>query len=116
MADAGFDFAFAIGISDPARHGDRAVVRQHIAVQRIERGIVDVGDEHALAQIVEHDDARGAAQPAKGSSRAVRPRSANWNGRSAGEPTCGCSPASSRTAGCAGTCRSAGSRTIGPVP
>src|ERR1019366_5516697 len=27
---------------------------------------VNVGDKHALAQIVEHDDARSAAQPAKG--------------------------------------------------
>jgi hypothetical protein len=66
MTDARFDFAFAVGILYPARHGDRAVVRQHVAIKRIQRGIVNVGDEHALAQIVEHDDARGAAQPAKG--------------------------------------------------
>ena len=39
---------------------------QHVAVQRIERGIVDVGSEHALAQIVEHDHASDATQPAKG--------------------------------------------------
>ena len=67
MTDAGFDFAFAVGILNPARHGDRAVVRQHVAIKRIESGIVNVGDEHALAQIVEHDDAGGAAQPAKSS-------------------------------------------------
>ena len=42
-------------------------MRQNIAIEGIESGIVNVGDEHALAQIVEHDDARGAAQPAKGS-------------------------------------------------
>ncbi len=77
VTDAGFDFAFAVGILNPARHGDRAVVRQHVAIKRIESGIVNVGDEHALAQIVEHDDASSAA-----------------------------SPASSRTAECAGTCRS----------
>ena len=67
VADAGFDFAFAIRILDPTRQGDRAVVREHVAIERIESGIVDVGDEHALAQIVEHDDAGGAAQSAKGS-------------------------------------------------
>ena len=66
MADAGFDFAFAIGILNAAGHGHRAVVREHIPIERIECGIVDVGDEHALAQIVEHDDAGSATQPAKG--------------------------------------------------
>ena len=39
---------------------------QHVAVQRVERGIVDVGREHAFAQVVEHDHSRDAAQPAKG--------------------------------------------------
>ena len=67
VADAGFDFAFAIGILNAAGHGHRAVVREHIAIERIQSGIVNVGDEHALAQIVEHDDAGGAAQSAKGS-------------------------------------------------
>src|ERR1035437_4481975 len=66
MTDARFDLAFAVGILDAAGHGHRAVVREHIAIEGIESGIVNVGDEHALAQIVEHDDARGAAQPAKG--------------------------------------------------
>ncbi len=67
MANAGFDFAFAVGILNAARHGHRAVVREYVAIEGIESRIVNVGDEHALAQIVEHDDARGAAQPAKGS-------------------------------------------------
>ncbi len=66
MTDARFDFAFAVGILYAAGHGHCAVVRQHVAVKRIERGIVNVGDEHAFAQIVEHDDAGGATQPAKG--------------------------------------------------
>src|SRR5579859_183068 len=61
MADAGFDFALAIWVLDATRHGDRAVMREHVAIERIESGIVDVGDEHAFAQIVEHDDARGPA-------------------------------------------------------
>ena len=39
---------------------------EHIAVQGVERGIVDVGGEHALAQIIEHNDARAATQPAEG--------------------------------------------------
>ena len=43
VADAGFDFTFSIRVSDSARHGHHAVVRKHIAVERIERGIVDVG-------------------------------------------------------------------------
>ena len=61
VTDAGFDFALAIGILNATRHGNRAVVREHVAVERIESGIVDVGDEHALAQIVENDDASSSA-------------------------------------------------------
>ncbi len=38
---------------------------EHIAIQRVQRRIVDVGREHAFAQIIEHDHARGSAQPAK---------------------------------------------------
>ena len=66
MSDAGFDFTFSIRISDPARHSHHAVVGEHIPKERIERGLVDVGSEHAFAQIVEHDHARAAAEPAKG--------------------------------------------------
>ena len=66
MADARFHLPFSIRIADAARHRDRAVVRQHVPVQRIERGIVDVRGEHALAQVVEDHDPRGSAQPAKG--------------------------------------------------
>src|SRR5271165_1403540 len=67
MTNAGFDLTFAIGILNAARHSYRAVVRQDIAIKRIQRGIVHVGNEYALAQIVEYDDARGATQPAKSS-------------------------------------------------
>ena len=56
---------FAIGIADAARQRDDAVVREHVAIERIERRVVDVRREHALAQIVEDDDARRAAEPAK---------------------------------------------------
>ena len=66
MSDAGLDLAFAIRVSNPARHGHHAVVGKHIAVQRIERGFVDVGGEHALAQIVEHHHPRAATETTKG--------------------------------------------------
>lgn len=38
MTDAGFDLPFAIGIADAARQGDHAVVREHIAIERIHPG------------------------------------------------------------------------------
>ena len=66
VADAGFDLPLAIGIADAARQRDDAVVREHVAVERIERRVVDVRREHAFAEIVEDDDADGAAEPAKG--------------------------------------------------
>jgi hypothetical protein len=40
-------------------------MRQNVAVQRVQRGIVDVGCKDALAEIVEHDHSRGTSQPAK---------------------------------------------------
>jgi len=51
---------------DTTRQGHGAVMLKHIAVQRVERGIVDVGGEHALAQIIQHHNARAATQPAEG--------------------------------------------------
>src|ERR1035441_1344954 len=50
----------------------------------------------------------GSPRPAGGRpSGAVRPTSASWSGTPAGEPTCGCSRASTRISVCAGTCRCA---------
>ena len=65
MPDAGFDFAFAIGIADATRQRDDAVVREHVAIERIERRVVDVRREHAFFEIVEDDDAHRAAEPTK---------------------------------------------------
>ena len=65
VADARFDLALAVWIAHAAWQRDCAVVLQHVAVQRIERGIVDVGREHAFAQIIEHDHASGPAEPAE---------------------------------------------------
>ena len=65
VADGGLDLALAIGIADAARQGDDAVVGQHVAVERIERGVVDVGSEDAFLEVVEDDDVYGAAQPAE---------------------------------------------------
>jgi hypothetical protein len=65
VADARFDFAFAIGIADAARQADDAVMREHVTVQRVERRLVDIGREHALLQIVEDDRPRRPAQPTK---------------------------------------------------
>ncbi len=51
VAHSGFHFALAVWILYAAGQGDDAVMGQHVAVQRIKRGIVDVRREHALAQI-----------------------------------------------------------------
>ena len=65
MTDAGFDFAFAIRVLHSAWKRCDAVVLQHITVQRIERGLINVGREHALAQIIEHHHASDSTEPAK---------------------------------------------------
>ena len=114
VADAGFDFAFAIGIAHAARQGDDAVVREHVAIERIEGRVVDVWREHAFAQVVEHDDLDRAAQAGETPARGARPRSAHSIATSAGARICASSRASARRAACAGTCPVFGSRTIGP--
>jgi hypothetical protein len=73
VADAGFHFSFAIRISDAARQSDDAVVCEHVAVERIQRGIVDVRDEHAFAQVVEHHHVSNPAEPAKRSLMQFHP-------------------------------------------
>jgi hypothetical protein len=58
MRDARLDLAFPIWISHPARQCYRAIVLQHIPVQRIDRRIVNVGREYAFAQVIEDHDTR----------------------------------------------------------
>jgi hypothetical protein len=40
-------------------------VPQHIAVERVEGGLVDVRRENPLLEVIEHHDVDGAAEPAK---------------------------------------------------
>ena len=74
MADAPFHFPLAIRIADAAGQRDNTVVSKHVAVQRIDGGIVDVWFDHPLAQIVEHGDSCHSAQPAEGSLVQLSPR------------------------------------------
>ena len=66
MADAALDFSFPIRMPDPAGQRHSAIVPEHVAVERVERGIVDVGRENAFAQIIEDNHASDTTQPAKG--------------------------------------------------
>ena len=65
VANARFDFAFAIRIAHATWEADDPIVREHVAIDGIERRVVDVRREHAFFEIVEDDEARRAAQPAK---------------------------------------------------
>jgi len=77
-------------------------VGEDVAIEWMRRGIVDVGDEHAFAQVIEHDDAR----PTTRRRDAFSCNSAqSWSGRSASERPCGCARASARTIACDGTVR-----------
>lgn len=66
VADAALDLALAIRVVDAAWQGDGAVVSEHVAVERVERRIVDVGFQDAFAEIVEDHGASGATQAAEG--------------------------------------------------
>jgi len=38
---------------------------QHVAIEGIQAGIVDVGRQYPFPQIIQNDDPRGSAQPPK---------------------------------------------------
>ena len=52
VCDSGLDLSLPIWISDTTREGDRTVVSQDVAVERIELGVVDIRLEDAFAQVV----------------------------------------------------------------
>ena len=65
VANGGLHLAFSIWILDPAGQGDRTVVCQHVAIERIDSGIVEVWDQHAFAKVIEHQEARSPTQSTK---------------------------------------------------
>ncbi len=65
MVDSGLDFSLSIRIAHLARKRRHTVVRQDIAIQGIQARIVEVRRQHALAKVVQHDDTRRSAKPAK---------------------------------------------------
>src|ERR1700677_2754697 len=53
VADTRLNFSISIWVLDPTRQSDGAIVRQDVAIERIQNGIIDVRDEDALAQIIQ---------------------------------------------------------------
>jgi hypothetical protein len=45
--------------------GFKDIFGEDVAIEWIQSGIVEVGDEHAFAQVIEHDDARTTTQATK---------------------------------------------------
>ena len=66
IPDTRFHFALSIRILNPARHGDSAVVSQHVTIERIQTRIVDIGQEYAFLQVVEHHDFGRTTQSTEG--------------------------------------------------
>ena len=66
MADAAFHFAFSVWIIHAAGQRAGAIVGQHVAVDRVQLRIVEVGGFNAFAEIVEHEDFGYAAELAEG--------------------------------------------------
>src|SRR5258708_8364738 len=65
VSDGGLGFSVWVWVFGAARQGHCTVVGEDVAIEWIQRGIVDVGDEHAFAQVIEHDDARTTTQATK---------------------------------------------------
>ena len=66
VSHARFHFSFAIRILDPTRQRYRSVVGEHVAIEWVQSGVVDIGDEHTFFKVIEHDDARTATQSPEG--------------------------------------------------
>ncbi len=65
VPDPRLHLPLAIGMAYAARQREGAVVREDVAVERIEPRVVDVRREHALAKVVEHCRAWRPAEAAK---------------------------------------------------
>src|SRR5262245_55973872 len=65
MSNTGFHFPFPIWIRYATWKCDGAIMAQHVMVERIERGIIDVRSEYAFAQVIEHHHTRRTSEPAK---------------------------------------------------
>jgi hypothetical protein len=66
VADGVLHAALAVGVAHAGRVGHDLVVGQGGGVQRVELGLVQVGLEHALLEVVQHDVAAGAAEVVPG--------------------------------------------------
>jgi len=53
VADPGLDLPFAIRITHATRERDHAVMGEDIAIERIQRRVVDIRREDAFSQVVE---------------------------------------------------------------
>jgi hypothetical protein len=60
-------------IPDATGQRDDAIVREHVAIERVQGGVVEVRREHALPQIVEDDDRDRPRPVAETFPRAARP-------------------------------------------
>jgi hypothetical protein len=67
VADARFDFPFTIGITDATRQRGDTVMGEDVAIQRIERRIMDIRREYTFFEIVE--DATRVEPPSRRNAR-----------------------------------------------
>src|ERR1017187_3461845 len=66
VPDSALDLSLPVRMPNPAWQGYRAVMPEHIAIQRIECGVVYIRGENAFAQIIEDNHASDTTEPAKG--------------------------------------------------
>ena len=66
VSDTTLDLPFPIRMPDATGQRDSAIVPEHVAVQRVDRGVVYIGSQNAFAQIIEDNHAGDTAQAPKG--------------------------------------------------
>ncbi len=80
VTHARLDLAFAIGIAHTTGHGDGTVMGQHIAIEGIQRRIVNIGDQHAFAEMIQNHHSRGPTESAKGAKHDAELRAKQTKG------------------------------------
>src|SRR5215469_6605831 len=64
--NSALDFTLSIRITHTARQSNGAVMSQYIAIQRVQRRVINIGREHSFAEVVEHHGFGSAPEAAEG--------------------------------------------------
>jgi hypothetical protein len=66
VPDTRLDFALLSDLGSDMAGANRSIVGEHVATKRVQRGVVDIGDEYSFFEVIEYHHARTAAESTEG--------------------------------------------------